>query len=335
MLLTLHSPLWSRRIGWVLACAVALGLAAPAAAQRPSLIELQAALAELVSPAQASVSGGIHFGTGAGALDFELVELEFAMSRTYSCTQGCETIPLSFERARATVVQTADIAALSARLLAETPQDVTANDLVNFRDPFVSFTGAVVRSIDSSSAPGRSVIEFDFVTLFQDALPPGLGWDTMNNILIGDPCLIPIATTVHVDLAGNPSTSLFHGEVATSSVKLDVSSGGQGQAARTVISFVRQPPNACYFFATLQGERLDVSFERLWPQDDDFAGRQSVETLTATDVNLGRAHYRFIEGALTESIEVEFAQPSAAGTQTLREFDPATGAETDSQSFDF
>ncbi len=80
-----------------------------------------------------------------------------------------------------------------------------------------------------------------------------------------------------------------------------------------------------------------MSFDRLWSQDEQFAGRQSVETIDFVDVGLRSWIFRIASGQVLEDIElpqVSLTSGLALGTgvQTLRDFDPATGAETSAES---
>ena len=339
-----RSPL-SRSFGVCLAVlGLVLSLTSPAGAQRPSLIDLQAAVDGLVSPAPTPASGEIHFENlgGTGRLEFALVELSFGVDGDVSCPPGspgsvCIPNP-DFTSVRATVLQSASVALLTGRLAAGTQQRVEI-----FRpgvpDPkdevlLIAFGQSAIEKVDATSLPGRVVIEFGYTTVEIEAFAQTVGWDRSLNIEIGNGCP-SIPSQTHVDLAGNPATQLGAGEIE-STHQLSVS-GGAGQDSSISVAYSRTPVDGCYFVAAIQNVPFDTVFERLWAQDDQFGNRQSVETIDIQGVYLFNWRLEFADSELTEHGDLYFdlLPFRTSGTQTLREFDPATGAETNSGVFGF
>jgi hypothetical protein len=338
-----RSPL-SRSFGVCLAVlGFVLSLTSPAGAQRPSLIDLQAAIDGLVSPAPTPASGRIRFDDlgATGRLEFAVVELSFGVDGDVICPPGsgtsCSSNP-GFTSVRVTVLESAAIASLNGRLAVGTQQRVDLF-LPGVPDPksetvLVTFGQSVIEKIDATSLPGRVVIEFEYAMVELEAFAQNVGWDRSLDLEIGNGCP-SIPNQTHVDLAGNPATQLGAGEIE-STHQLSIS-GGAAQVPSISVSYSRTPVDGCYFLAALRSDFFDTVFERLWAQDDQFGNRQSVETIDIQHVYVFDWRLEFANSEFTEhgDLYLNLAPLRTSGTQTLREFDPATGAETSSGVFGF
>ena len=334
-------PRGSVRVGLIV---FSLLVASPALAQRPSLLDLQAAVEGLVSPAPPAVVGEIRLqpvGGGAGTeLRLGLVDLALSAQRSPVSPGGFST---DFDPVRVTVAQSASGALLSARLLSGAPQTVAVRvpDVDSPRGDLIDilfFQNAVLEKVEDAALQGRIAFELSYETVRFEWRGTGWGWDLVTNTAItGLGCNAAAIDEAHVDLAGNAATQLQPGEIqATHRLLL------APPPAPPVFSYTRKPANACYLRAITVGdvsELIDATFDRLWSQDEQFGGRQSVETIDLSATLLRRWTLRIASGEVLEDVELPLFPSSGfvqgTGVQTLRDFDPATGAETSAESVVF
>ena len=159
MLLTTKISLWIPFFG------LALLLTSPAMAQRPSLLDLQAAVDGLVSPTPPAPGGTIRFSGGAAdGVEFDLVDLTVDVQAAYSCTgAGCSFF-LGFSSISATLVQTANVALLNSDLLTGAFHGVEFN-LDRDQSRVLVFTDAILESVGTTGVSGRSNVTFSFQTI--------------------------------------------------------------------------------------------------------------------------------------------------------------------------
>ncbi len=200
--------------------------ASPALAQRPSLLDLQAAVDGLVSPAPPATAGEILFTTVGGGsatdLRLDLVDLALPVQTIVSIggIGGSGSSSLDFGPVQVTVPQSASGALLSARLLSEAPQTVRVfvPDVDSPRDPppleVLVLQNAVLQKVEDATLPGRIAIELGFETVTLEWGGTGWGWNRSTNTAItGSGCSSSTSNEAHVDLAGNAATQLQAGEI--------------------------------------------------------------------------------------------------------------------------
>lgn len=321
-------------------------VASPALAQRPSLLELQAAVEGLVSPVPPAAVGEIRLQTVGGGSEAELrlglVDLAFPVQRSISGGAGGGTPLVDFDPVRVTVPQSASGALLSARLVSGAPQTVRVfvPDVDSPRDllEVLVLQNAVLQKVEDAALPGRIAFELSYETVTFTWGGTDWGWNLVTNAPIsGVGCGPAAIDEAHVDLAGNAAAQLQAGEIE-STHRLVLAP----PPAPPVFSYTRKPANACYMRAITSAsasELIDATFDRLWSQDELFGGRQSVETIDFAAVFLRSWTLRIASGEVLEDVELPLvgSQGFATGTggQTLRDFDPATGAETSAESVVF
>lgn len=321
-------------------------VASPALAQRPSLIDLQAAVEGLVSPAPPATAGEILFTTVGGGsatdLRLDLVDLALPVQVIVNIGGGGDGLSsLDFDPVQVTVPQSASGALLSARLLSGEPQTVRVflPDADSPRNPpleVLVFQNAVLQKVEDAALPGRIAVELSYETVTLAWGGTGWGWNLSTATAITGPgCGSGSSNESHVDLAGNAATQLQAGEIE-STHRLTLAP----LPAPPLFSYTRKPANACALrVITEKSFEIDVSFDRLWPQDEQFAGRQSVETIDFVGVLLQGWTFRIASGQVLEDIKLPLVSLSGltpgTGVQTLRDFDPATGAETSAESVVF
>lgn len=334
---------FSRLRGSVLAGLIGFGLlvASPALAQRPSLLDLQAAVEGLVSPVPPAAVGEIRLQTVGGGSEAELrlglVDLVFPVQRSHI---GVGALLADFDPVRVTVPQSASGALLSARLVSGAPQTVRVfvPDVASPRDllEVLVLQNAVVQKVEDAALPGRIAFELSYETVTFTWGGTDWGWNLVTSTSItGLGCGPAAIDEAHVDLAGNVATQLQAGEIE-STHRLVLAP----PPAYPVFSYTRKPANACYLQAITSGggELIDATFDRLWSQDELFGGRQSVETIDFAAVLLRSWTLRIASGEVLEDVELPVdsgAFTTGTGVQTLRDFDPATGAETSAESVVF
>jgi len=329
-----------KRIGLI---GFSLLIASPALAQRPSLLDLQAAVDGLVSPAAPATAGEILFTTVGGGsatdLRLDLVDLALPLQAivTIGGLGGGGSFSLDFDPVRVTVPQSASGALLSARLLSGAPQTVRVfvPDVDFPRDPpleVLVLGNAVLQKVEDATLPGRIAVELSYETVTLEWDNTGWGWNLATNTAIAGPgCSSGTSNEAHVDLAGNAATQLQAGEIESTQGLILAP-----PPALPVFSYTRKPANACALRVITGEDLIDVSFDRLWSEDEQFAGRQSVETVDFVGVSLRSWTFRIASGEVLEDIQLPQLGLSGAipgtGVQTLRDFDPTTGAETSAES---
>jgi hypothetical protein len=330
----------SRRVGLTALIGLTVLAATPAFAQRPSLLDLQAALEELVSPSPPAPVGEIVLtpvgGGDADELRLDLVDLALSAQ---SVANGL-SFDIEFDPLRVTVPQSAKGGVLAARFLSGAPQTVRVflPNVDSPRDPpleVLVFQNAVLQGVEDTAIPGRIAFELSYATVTLSWGDTGWGWDVEINMSIPRPGCDPLPSgEAHVDLAGNAATQLQPGELE-STHRLTLAQ----PPAPSVFSFTRKPANACYLRVLAISDpsaAIDMTFDRLWSQDEEFGGRQSVETIELVDVILRSWTFRIASGEVLEDVELPAVGTSGVfigtGVQTLRDFDPATGAETSAES---
>jgi len=324
-------------------------VASPALAQRPSLLDLQAAVEGLVSPAPPATAGEILFTTVGGGsatdLRLDLVDLALPVKVIVNIGGGGGGGSSSpdFGPVQVTVPQSASGALLSARLLSGEPQTVRvfAPEVDPKGNPLLLevlvLENAVLQKVEDTTLPGRIAVELSYETVTLAWGGTGWGWNLSTATAITGPgCGSGSSNESHVDLAGNAATQLQAGEIE-STHRLTLAP----YPAPPVFSYTRKPANACALrFITEGSFDIDVSFDRLWPQDEQFAGRQSIETIDFVGVGLRSWTFRIASGQVLEDIELPLIGSTnglavGTGVQTLRDFDPATGAATSDESVVF
>ncbi len=322
--------------GFALLAAVAV--AGPASADRPSLIDLQATLDQVVSglcdgdpatcgPAAMPAVGTLTFAPGTtNESVLPLVDLSLSIDNTIVCSPNCAYAGQgSFSPVSATVEQTSQ-AALLISLLASGAL-VAANVSV----PTVGggtldllFTGAALTSFAAADTPGRAQLGFAYQQISLQWQGGVSGWNLTT--ATGSGCTVP-AGEVHVDLAGNAASGLNPGEIEATYTFGVAASGGSHPA----LAFGRRPPNPCYLRGTAARQIVSMTFDRLWSQDDAFANRQSVETVDVVNALIDRWELRLASGVVGEAIDLLLAD----GTLTTRAFDSGTGKQTGSEAWNF
>ncbi|HKK53382.1 MAG TPA: hypothetical protein VKA74_17415 [Myxococcota bacterium] len=313
-------------------------VASPALAQRPSLLDLQAAVDGLVSPAPPAIAGEILFTTvgGGSATDLRLDLVDLALP--VQTIVGFGSFSLDFDPVRVTLPQSASGALLSARLVSGAPQTVRVfvPDVDSPRDPpleVLILQNAVLQKVEDAALPGRIAVELSYETVTLEWGSTSWGWNlATNSAITGSGCSASASNEAHVDLAGNAATQLQAGEIESTQGLILAP-----PPALPVLSYTRKPANACALRVTTGLDPIDVSFDRLWSQDEQFAGRQSVETIDFVGVLLRSWTFRIASGEVLEDIELPQLDPTTGvvrgtGVQTLRDFDPTTGAETSAES---
>lgn len=318
-------------------CGFALLLATPAFAQRPSLIDLQAAIDDLVSPPPPPASGRIQFSEGSDTYTFEIVDLTLSARRD-TCIPSCAAIP-DFDPVQVTVLTTPGLAALSTRLAAGSNLASARGerDPSDPRDPYVRFldlTDVELMAIDATSEPGRSTFQFIFSTIELDWEGSRMGWDLPAFEPINPTCDPDPLLQTYVDLAGNPSSNLLAGEIEGTSMFTVAPAPGNVTVG---LRYARTPVDACSLRGVTDGRGFDVRFGTLWSLDDAFPGRQSVETIQLFEAAIWSWALQMRSGEVTEEfgVVIDLLGVAAPSRQTLRSFDEATGAETDSETFSF
>ncbi|MGH0031843.1 MAG: hypothetical protein ACQGVC_18800 [Myxococcota bacterium] len=303
-------PSLLRRIAFVLG----LALAVPALADRPSLIDLQAALDDHLSPAPAAASGTIRFVGSGFDFTFPLVDLRLSAQVPIACTPTCAPAGTTgFAPVRATLVDTFEVALLTAEFLGgATIQDVYVS--IPSEPALLQLSSAFLDSIAADAVAGRTVVEIPYLVAELEVQGLDSMWNTGNST--GGGCSVP-ASEAHIDLAGNDPSNLQAGEIEASSAL-----GFSPQPSpHPTLTFSRTPPNPCYLRGSGSAQTFPVTFERLWESSDAFPGTRQV----AQEVDLTSAfvdHWTFFveSGELREEITL-----FPAGTLWVREFDPGNG----------
>ena len=321
----------------VLATLLATALAPAAQADRPSLIDLQGTVDQLVdglcdgdaatcgAPPPPAASGALVFEPGPGEISLGLVDIGIVADVPVSCTLSC--VPagaVSFSSAHATLLHTSAVATLSSYLI--TSQLSQRVEVVLPSDGTVlSFDNVRVQTLSSAEVPGRVTMEFVYENLRFDWQGTSSEWNLATHLAKG--CTIP-SHQMHVELAGNDPSSLQAGEIGSVYLLGLLAAGAN---TRPSISFTRTPPDACYLRGASTAQSFDVDFERLWESDDQFAGRQAIETLGLTNAFADRYELRIESGTVTE----ETILIPQAGMLTTREFSPVDGSQTAGGSTSF
>ena len=305
-----------RRAPWV-AC---LLLAAPATADRPSLIDLQAAVDGLVSPPPPAASGTIRLVNSNLDASFPLVELVLSADVPHACSSSCiPTGPPSFSWVRATFEEAASLGALAAEFLASASlEDVfvdvpTAPSLLRFRP-------VAIEAIESHELPGRVELQLTFGEM-ELRLGGGLAsWDTTSDT--GSGCSISPET--HVDLAGNGP-----GFLQPRQIEADFSLGFPGSAPPS-LRYARTPNAPCYLYGGASRQVFPITFLRLWDRDAQFRGEQRVVEIEIPATFITHWTLRVTSGVVREEVEI-----APGGTLTTREFSPVDASIIGETSADF
>ena len=305
------------------ALALSVALASPAAAQRPSLIDLQAAVDGLVSPAPATAAGTIRFVSSSLDTTFPLVDLQLTADLPFTCTTSC--VPgatAAFSPVRATVEPTAALALLTQEYLTGASFQTSVD--IPSETGLLQFTSVFLPAIDADEVPGRVVVEFDFVTIQLNVQGTQSEWNT--SFATGSGCPIP-ASESHLELAGNAGSNLQGGEIEAS-----FALGIRGfPVPLPTVTFERTPPNACYLRGSASGQIFAVGFERLWQANDQFpATRQTIQEVDLSSAFVDEWRLFVESGAVREEIDLV-----PIGSLTTREFSPADGSLVDEQSTSF
>ena len=305
------------------ALALSLALADPAAAQRPSLIDLQATLDGLVSPPPAAAAGTIRFVSSSLDTTFPLVDLRLTADLPVTCTTSCTPgATAAFSPVRATVEPTAELALLTQEYLTGASFQTSVD--IPSETGLLQFTSVFLRAIDADEVAGRVVLEFDFVSIQLNVQGTQSEWNT--SFATGSGCSIP-PSELHLELAGNAPSNLQSGEIEAS-----FALGIAGfPVPRATFRFERTPPNACYLRGSASGQVFAVGFERLWDGNDTFpATRQVLQEVDLTTAFVDEWRLIVESGAVREEIELV-----PVGSLTTREFSPVDGSLVDEQSTSF
>lgn len=296
-----------------------------AGADRPSLLDLQAAIDDLVSPSPPAAVGRVLVSSdGPNTYAVELVSLRFDGQTPLQCLAG-DCVPSGVSQlspVQIEVVASSAAAELAALALTPQPRDLQI-DLPS-EERLLVFDNAVVRSAASGETSGRLVLEFEFDQVTFQRLGASASWNRVTRTAAG--CSVRDGER-HIDLAGNSPTNIQRDEIeAPFMLELE-----RAASLPQLIRFDRLPPNPCRLRGLVTGQVHQVNFDRLWSGDDQFPGRSVSESI---DVSAGimRSWSLVIEsGVLRESIALV---PNDA-TVELRDFSPADGRELNTRSFSF
>jgi len=306
---------------WVVLVA-AVWFAGPAQADRPSLIDLKAALDAHITPPPTTAAGSIRFADASLDVTFELVDLALTADVAVNCTASCIPGLASFAPVRVTVEQSSDLALLIAHAL---PSGLVQDVLVAIPSQanVLRFQNAQLQSTTTDDVSARVVLEFDFDDVQMEWLGGASSWNVASST--GSGCTIP-ANEVHIELAGNAASNLQPGEIA-STHRLGLTSG----SALPTLTLKRTPPNPCYVRTVASAMLFDVELRRLWTSNDLFpTSREFVEEITSSGTIIDRWTLRIEAGALREEIDLH-----PAGQLTIRSFSPVDGSLTTTHTVGF
>jgi hypothetical protein len=330
------------RLRGIAASALLLAFAGGAGADRPSLIDLQATLDQVVTGlcnGDSATCGVAVPAAAAGQLIFDpggpdeailsLVELDLTIDPNLNCTATCvaASAPV-LEDVTATVLSSEASGSLLAALV------TTAFPIAHVVVPNPAGGGTVLalrlfnpllEQLTHSSTPGRSDLRFTATRVRFDWLSSTSEWNFATGT--GTGCTVP-ASEAHVELAGNPTSALLSGEIAA---VYGLGVEGTGGGADPTLAVRRAPPNACHLRGAASTQLMKPRYDRLWARDAEFPARQSVETLDVGAGWVDRWTLHVRSGVLAESIEMI----PLSGTLDLRTFDDTTGAEVSNTSVPF
>lgn len=315
-------------------------LAGSAAADRPSLIDMQATVDQVVTglcEGDAATCGTSPPAPAVGTIvldpnkpvPLELVELSLSVSRPFNCNPVCAPGgSTSFLGVSATVLQ-----GKSAGLLTLYVLNGNSTGQVEVALPgegrVLTFHDVIIESISQADEHGRVDIQFQFSYIRVEWQGKEALWNlTTQN---GYGCHVDHVYT-HVDLAGNSPANLLQQEYEAA-YTMAVQPFNATFVRR--VSLTRSPPDPCYLTRITgmgSGLSFEVSFERLWESNDEFPiARQAIDSIILTDAFIETWQLIIRSGEVTEHVGLIIQ----TGSATFREFDPATGAETETYTVNF
>jgi len=334
-------PIQRRALRSLLVTLLLFGAAAPAFADRPSLIGLQATVDQVVNglcngdaatcgttPVTPAV-GTLIFDAAKLALPLGLVDLSMSASRGIDCSSS-PCIPTSGASASpvfVTVLQDSSIAKVGTVIMHSAAISQVEVELPG-EGVVLHFENTYFTSMVPADDAGRVKLQFVYGLVHFEWKGGIVEWNAPAQQVNGcgvDP------SQAHVDLAGNATGNLAPDEVeATFGMQLTASP----PSFYPLVSFRRQPPDPCYLFviAKTPPEYFEAKLERLWTANDAFPSeRQAVETIELQTAFAQSWQLSIASGALSEKIGLVVQ----TGRDTHRTFDPNTGQELTSEFIDF
>lgn len=313
------------RISWgisFIGLAFALVGASPAPAQRPSLVDLQAALDAVVSAPPPPAVGTARFVNSSAGFDsaFPLVTLRLQSEFPVLCSTSCAPAGLaSFDPVEVTVEDTGQSAELiTASLTSLTFETVTIG--IPTETNLVTLVNARVESVSPDDVAGRRRLALSFEEVQLEIQGTTAGYTPATALASG--CQALFESTA--DLAGNAPSNLALGETA-GTFFFDPKGFGTTSVTSPSIVVTRVPQEACSLRTTAAGLQINGSIDRLWESQDLFPGaRRDVVTI---DLFAGfvPTWSLTVESGVLEEVRTILMN---AGGFTSRAFDPATGVPT-------
>lgn len=317
LLVSTHGPL--------AAGLLVLSIAVAAAADRPSLIDLQAAVDGIISPAPPAVAGSLIVDPGgSNQIALALVDVVVAINNPFSCgASSCSPVGQSqAATVQATVVESATISELVGLVQSGVQQDVRID--IPSQTGVLFFDNAILHSVTSGTSPGRAKLELTYALVSFSRLGTSSSWNVITDAVSG--CAIP-GGAKHLMLSGNAPSNLGPGEIESTHHIDFVRQGTPPE----LLTFSRTPPNACHLRGAAVPQLFQVFFDRLWTASDQFGSRRISESIELVSAFVKSWTLRIASGSLSEEVELL----PASGTLQLRDFDPQNGDELDVQSISF
>jgi len=309
----------------LLSLGLALAPLGAAHAQRPSLVDLDTTVDQVVdglcngdastcgATPQTPVAGQIDFG-GLFAGDFS--RLRFAITKPSGGPASIGEVEVSMDPTPLTAVVVDRLAAgfTFGSVVATVPNPSGPGSV-----PILTFSDAVLVSAEVSSDGSRAALTFSVGAVAASWLGSQSSYDQGTQAAAG--CTVPPGER-HVALAGNDGSLLGPADIEADFALGFSTSGGP---LTTAFSYGRVPvaSSACLVRTVATAVNLQAEFHRLSPLSDTFATALEEETVEITSA-VATSHELLIEGTtIRESIALDVS----AGKLTSREFDPGTGAE--------
>lgn len=316
----------SRRTTTILLALALLALPEAATAQRPSLLDLDATLDQVVNglcngdastcgttPTPA-VAGQIDILSGTYVLDFTDLSfgllspgLSFAFEFLVATVDTEDTTALLLDP----VITGQTIASLDVRVPdPQGPGDVTVLRVMDVR----------LESLDVDGSSSLAVLKLSFSEAEFTWLGAMSGWDDTAGTASG--CQVA-AGEKHVALAGNDPSLLGAGDV-----EAGFAFGAQTMGVPT-LSYTRASvaSSPCYLRSTAQQQDPQPILRRLSPLSDTFGTQLHAETVDLTSSSIESYRLSIDASGLLDTIVLD-GPPT--GKLTTKTFDAGTGVETGS-----
>lgn len=295
-------------IAAALAALLCAALAPPPAAARPSLIDLDADLTQVIDglcggdPATCGTTPALPV---AGQIDFDgQFQVDFVSLRFgYDKPMGGA---FAFRRTAVMLDRTSVTTALFSGLLTATNYSAVTVQVPDPVSPpgntvILTLEDAKVRSVDTGSGPQPS-LELEFRKATYSWLGSVASWTTQFGV--GNGCTVPSGLE-YIALAGNSPGLLNPGELEASyGFGSSVPTGGGSASFSFSFGGTPDAQSPCYLRTTGNAGNVDADFHRLHPDSDALGMQLREETLDLT-TSVVTSYELLIEGtSLSETTVV-------------------------------